>query len=84
MDELALYPEVCTVVRTYAGLSEGWSASRQLYADELLLMAPTMEQHGRHVTEWTASILNKGLKVNAGNNDCILWKVALIAQYVQI
>ena len=25
-DELALYPEVCTVVRTYAGLSEGGSA----------------------------------------------------------
>ena len=23
VDELALYPEVCTVVRTYAGLSEG-------------------------------------------------------------
>ena len=28
VDELALYPEVCTVVRTYAGLSEGGSKSR--------------------------------------------------------
>ena len=28
VDELALYPEVCTVVRTYAGLSESGSASR--------------------------------------------------------
>ena len=28
VDELALYPEVCTVVRTYVGLSEGGSASR--------------------------------------------------------
>ena len=28
VDELALYPEVCTVVRTYAGLSQGGSASR--------------------------------------------------------
>ena len=28
VDELALYPEVCNVVRTYAGLSEGGSASR--------------------------------------------------------
>ena len=28
MDELALYPEVCTVVRTYAGLSDGGSESR--------------------------------------------------------
>ena len=30
VDELALYPEVCTVVRTYAGLSECWSASRSV------------------------------------------------------
>ena len=28
VDEIALYPEVCTVVRTYAGLSEGGSESR--------------------------------------------------------
>ena len=28
VDELALYPEVCTVVRIYAGLSEGGSESR--------------------------------------------------------
>ena len=34
VDELTLYPEVCTLVRTYA----------------VLLMAPTMEQLGRHVT----------------------------------
>ena len=27
VDELALYPEVCTLVRTYAGLSEGGSES---------------------------------------------------------
>ena len=26
-----------------------------------------MEQLGRHVTEWRASILDKRLKVNAGN-----------------
>ena len=30
VDEFALYPEVCTVVRTYAGLSEDWSASRSV------------------------------------------------------
>ena len=57
-------------------------------------MAPTMEQLSRHVTDWRASILDKGLKVNAGNtklmvgisggeDDCKLWKVALIAQYVK-
>ena len=38
-------------------------------ADELLLMAPTMDQLSRHVTEWRASILDKGLKVNAGTDD---------------
>ena len=39
-----------------------------LYADDLVIMAPTMEQ------------LGKGLKVNAGKwweDDCKLWKVAL-------
>ena len=46
------------------------------------------------MTDWRASILDKGLKVNAGNtifvgwyqwweDDCKLWKVALIAQYVK-
>ena len=43
-----------------------------LYADELLLMALTMEQLGRHVTEWRASILDKGLKVNAGNTKLMV------------
>ena len=58
-------------------------------------MAPTMEQRGRHVTEWRASILDKGLKVNAGNIKLMVGisggkmivnskKVALIAQYVKI
>ena len=59
-----------------------------LYADDLVIMAPTMEQLGRRVTEWRASLHDKGLKVNAGKskmmvgtlwweNDCKLWKVAL-------
>ena len=39
--------------------------SELLYADDLVLMAPTMEELGRRVTEWRASILEKGLKVNA-------------------
>ena len=30
-------------------------------------MAPTMEHLGRCVTEWRARLLDKGLKVNAGN-----------------
>ena len=40
--------------------------SKLLYADDLVLMAPTMEQLGRCVAEWRASLLDKGLKVNAG------------------
>ena len=36
-----------------------------LYADDLVIMAPTMEQLSRRVAEWRASLLDKGLKVNA-------------------
>ena len=35
-------------------------------------MAPTMEQLGRRVTEWRASILDKGLYVNAGNTKLLV------------
>ena len=35
-------------------------------------MAPTMEQLGRHVTEWRASILDKASKVNAGNTKLMV------------
>ena len=35
-------------------------------------MAPTMEQHGRHETEWRASILDKELKVNAGKTKLMV------------
>ena len=48
-----------------AGLNQG-------YADELLLMSPTMEQLDRHVTELRASILDKGLNVNAGNTKLMV------------
>ena len=40
--------------------------SELLYADDLVLMAPTMEQLGRPVAEWRASLPDKGLTVNAG------------------
>ena len=39
-----------------------------LYAGDLVLMAPTMEQLGRCVDEWRASLLDKGLKVYAGKS----------------
>ena len=90
---MALYTEVCTVVRTDAGLSESFEVkvgliqgsvlspllvaavmaivssearnglhSELLYADDLVLMVPTMEQLRRRVGEWRASLLDKGLK----------------------
>ena len=31
-----------------------------------------MEELGRHVTEWRASILDKGLKANAGNTKLMV------------
>ena len=47
---------------------------RKEYADDLVLMASTMEQLGRCITEWRANLLDKGLKENAGKSkvmDCI-------------
>ena len=43
-----------------------------LYADDLVLMPPTMEQLGRRVAEWRASLLDKGLNVNAGNTKVMV------------
>ena len=40
--------------------------SELLYADDLVIMAPTIEKLGRRMAEWRAS-LGKGLRVNAGN-----------------
>ena len=39
--------------------------SELLYADNLVIIAPTMEQIGRRVADWRASLIGKGLKVNA-------------------
>ena len=39
--------------------------SELLYADDLVIMAPTMEELGRRVADWSASLLGKGLKVNS-------------------
>ena len=64
-----LFSVVMNVVSSEArsGLS-----SELLYADDLVLMAPTMEQLGRRVAEWRASILDKGLKVNAGKSKVMV------------
>ena len=43
-----------------------------LYADDSVLIAPTMEQLGRRVGEWRASLLDNGLKVNAGKSKVMV------------
>ena len=50
-----------------------------------MLMTPRMEQLGRWVAYWRASLLGNGLKVNAGKSKVMVvsrweddWKVALL------
>ena len=46
--------------------------SELLYVHGLVRMAPTMEQLGRRVAEWRASLLDKGLKVNTGKSKVMV------------
>ena len=46
------------------------------YSDDFVLLAPTMEQLDRHVTEWRVSLLDKGVKVNAGKSIVIIINMA--------
>ena len=75
-----LIPLLVTAVM-YVISSEARSGlpSECLYADDLLIMAPTMEQLGRCVAEWRASLLDNGLKVNAGKSNVMVgssdWKM---------
>ena len=46
--------------------------SELMYADDLIIMAPTMEQLGRRVAYWRAGLLGKGLKVNAGKSKVMV------------
>ena len=46
--------------------------SELLYADDLVIMAATMEQLGRRVADWRASLLGKALKVNAGKSKVMV------------
>ena len=46
--------------------------SELLYADDLVIMAPTMDQLGRRVADWRDSLLGKGLKVNAGKSKVMV------------
>ena len=66
---LLLFAAVMDVVssETKSGLP-----SELLYADDLVIMAPTMEQLGRRVADWRASLLGKGLKLNVGKSKVMV------------
>ena len=56
------------------GSSEARSGlpSELMYTDDLVIMAPTMDQLGRRVADWRASLLVKGLKVNAWKSKVMI------------
>ena len=64
-----LFAAVMDVVSSEA---RGGLPSELMYADDLVIMAPTMEQLSRRVTDWRSSLLGKGLKVNAGKSKVMV------------
>ena len=61
-----------TVMDVVSSEARSGLPSELLYADDLVIMAPTMEQLGRRVADWRASLLGKGLKVNAGKSKVMV------------
>ena len=46
--------------------------SELLYADDLVIKTPAMEQLGRRVADWRPSLLGKGFKVNTGKSKVMV------------
>ena len=68
-----LSPLLCAAVMdVFSSEARSGLPSELLYADGLVLMAPTMEQLSRRVSEWRASLLDKALKVNAGKSKVMV------------
>ena len=65
-------PQLSTILDVVSSEARSGLPSELLYADDLVLMAPTMGQLGRCVAEWRASLLDKGLKVNAGKSKIMV------------
>ena len=61
-----------TVMEVVSSEARSGLPSELLYAAALVLMSPTMEQLGRRVAEWRASLLDKGFKVNAGKSKVMV------------
>ena len=64
-----LFAAVMDVVSSEA---RGGLPSELLYSDHQVIMAPTLEQLGRQVADWRASLLGKGLKVNVGKSKVMV------------
>ena len=46
--------------------------SELMYADNVVLMAPSMEELGRRVAEWRVDLIDKEMKVNAGTSKVMV------------
>ena len=67
-----LSPLLFSAVMDVSSEARSGLPSELLYADDLGIMTPTMEQLGRRVADWRASLLGKGLKVNAGKSKVMV------------
>ena len=67
-----LSPLFAAVMDVVSSEARSGLPSEVLYADDLVIMARTMEQLGRRVADWRASLLGKGLKVNAGKSKVMV------------
>ena len=69
----ALSPlSLATIMDIVSSEARSGLPSELLYVDDLVIMAPTLEQLGRRVAEWRAILLDKGLKVNAGKSKVMV------------
>ena len=55
-----------------SSVARGGLPSELLYADDLVLIAPIMEQLGRHMVELRVILLDKGLTVNTGQSNVMV------------
>ena len=67
-----LSPLFAAVMDAVSSKARSGLPSELLYADDLVIMAPTMEQLGRRLADWKARLLGKGLKVNAGKSKVLV------------
>ena len=67
-----LSPLFAAVMDVVSSEARSGLPSELLYADDLVIMAPIMEQRGRWVADWRAGLLGKGFRVNAGKYEVMV------------